>query len=424
LTLPRGAAARYAEAMRAFALTASLLVLVACSSSSTPSGTTGATTTTSTTATTSTSTATSAGGAGQGGGATGGQGQGGASTGGAGGGASTGGAGTGGAGGAPDVTPITAPAGEWTWVDFPGAHCADGSPTGIGVNLGKPGGRALVYLEGGGACWDVLTCYSIKSAVNIEGGYDAKKFATDAKSLVSGFFDRNAPDNPFKDDSFVFVPYCTGDVHAGDNVATYGAHQVHHVGHANMAAYLTRLVPTFSGASRVVLAGSSAGGFGAALNWWQVQQAFGKLRVDMIDDSGTPMPPDIKNGGAYTAAWEKSWNLAATVPPGCADCLAHLDALFGFYGKAFPNARGALVSYSADTVLPAFFGITDAEFTQGLMEELATNIAPNPGLGYFVYGGSGHVLWFDPALATNGVTLNEFVTKMITDDPAWKSQAP
>jgi hypothetical protein len=50
-----------------------------------------------------------------------------------------------------------------------------------------------------------------------------------------------------------------------------------------MAAYLKRIVPTFPDPSRVILSGSSAGGYGALANWWQTQQAFGDVRVDLID---------------------------------------------------------------------------------------------------------------------------------------------
>src|SRR5206468_3191319 len=84
-----------------------------------------------------------------------------------------------------------------------------------------------------------------------------------ATLLTSSFFDRHDDTNPFRNDSFTFVPYCTGDVHAGSKPdANYGGRITHHVGYQNMTAYLTRLVPTFSSASRVILSGSSAGGFG------------------------------------------------------------------------------------------------------------------------------------------------------------------
>src|SRR5947208_2016913 len=103
---------------------------------------------------------------------------------------------------------------------------------------------------GGGACWAAVTGYWLGPAANIESGYGATQFAGDAATLLtSSFFDRHDDTNPFRNDSFTFVPYCTGDVHAGSKPdANYGGRITHHVGYQNMTAYLTRLVPTFSSA--------------------------------------------------------------------------------------------------------------------------------------------------------------------------------
>ena len=332
--------------------------------------------------------------------------------------------GTGGAGGsAPTGDPIVAPAEQWTWIPFDNAFCGDGSTTGIGVSLSKKSSRVLIYMEGGGACWSDLTCNTIKTASNFTTGFGESNFKNTASNqLGADFFDRTAADNPFKDYSMVYVPYCTGDIHGGDNTVMYGGKPAKHVGARNMAAYLERIVPTFPGAERVILSGASAGGFGAVLNWWQTQEAFGKIRVDMLDDSGTPMPPSIPI--AVEADWRKQWNLAATFPPGCTECATRIDAILGFYAKTYPDHRGALVSYTKDSVLPTFFGISQDKFAMGLEEQATTQFDPSPNLRYFIYAGSGHVLMTNPSITTKGVTLREFVTKMVTDDPTWNSVHP
>ncbi len=335
---------------------------------------------------------------------------------------------TSGSGGFKPGTPITAPDEQWTWIPFDNAFCADGKTTGIGVNLTKKSSRVVIYLEGGGACWDELTCYTLKTASNIDVGYTELNFMAESQNPAylaqdGGFFDRNAADNPLKDYSYIYVPYCTGDIHAGDNTVTYGTHPTKHVGFANMTAYLERIVPTFPGADRVILAGSSAGGFGAAYNWWQTQQAFGKTRVDLIDDSGTLMPADIP-AHAYEPEQRQSWNLAATLPAGCTGCANNLDALLGFYVQQFPDHRAALLSYTQDTVLPAYFGITSAQFQMGLTELTATYFDPNQNMRYFINGGMGHVLWFSPTLSTNGVTVQQFITAMVTDSKSWSTVKP
>jgi len=321
--------------------------------------------------------------------------------------------------------PISAPMEQWTWVPFDDAFCANGTPTGIGVNLTDKSKRVLIYLQGGGACWSEFTCYTLKIAANFSTGYGPLEFMGDEKTLGSTFFfDRAQAGNPFKDYSFVFVPYCTGDVHAGSNTVTYGANKAMHVGWQNMTAYLARIVPTFPSPERIYVSGSSAGGYGAGFNWRHVQDAFGAaIRVDLIDDSGQPLPaPYAKDMLIQT--WRTQWNLDVAFPPGCAECLTKFDALFDWYGKAYPNQRGALLSYQTDTVISQFYGISTAEFSMALDALETTRIDPYKNLHYFNATGMNHTLWGKPMVATNGVTVQQWLTQIVTDDPAWTSQHP
>ena len=111
---------------------------------------------------------------------------------------------SGGGGGIPVGMPISAPMEQWTWVPFDDAFCANGTPTGIGVNLTDKSKRVLIYLQGGGACWSEFTCYTLKIAANFSTGYGPLEFMGDEKTLGSTFFfDRAQAGNPFKDYSFV-----------------------------------------------------------------------------------------------------------------------------------------------------------------------------------------------------------------------------
>jgi hypothetical protein len=325
--------------------------------------------------------------------------------------------------------PIAASSGQWTWVDFDNAFCANGSTTGLGINPSSTSSNVLIYLEGGGACWDALTCYTTQTAANVETGYGASQFqteSTDTSYLAQkdGFFDRTSATNPFKDYSYVYVPYCTGDIYAGNNVVTLGSTVTHFVGYENVTAYLSRLVPTFPAAAKVVLSGSSAGGLGALWNWYQTQQAFGTVRVDLLDDSGTFMPSDIvPQTSGNSAAWTSAWKLASTAPP-CAACGMDPSALYGYYGKLYPTHRGALLSYTQDSTLPTYYGITTSQFTTGLDEDMTNEFTPNANLGAFLENTSGHVLFFDPTLTAGSKSLETWVTQMVTDDPAWATAGP
>src|SRR5258705_7412560 len=144
--------------------------------------------------------------------------------------------------------PITAPQQVWTWVPFADAFCMDGDTLGIGVNLNTNSHRVLIFLNGGGACWDEPTCYTLNTATH--GPFGPVQF----NALVPGLnqawlFDRTAASNPFRDYNYVFVPYCTGDLHAGSRIVDYRSRTNLHVCYQNITAYLRRLVATFASAA-------------------------------------------------------------------------------------------------------------------------------------------------------------------------------
>ena len=102
--------------------------------------------------------------------------------------------------GTPDAgpaTPITAAATKWTWVDFPDSSCDDGTPTGIGVNPGTSS-DVLVFMNGGGACWDAQTC--LVNNTSAHGPFGGVQFNQifGGGSPTGSVLDRAAPNNPFE----------------------------------------------------------------------------------------------------------------------------------------------------------------------------------------------------------------------------------
>lgn len=329
----------------------------------------------------------------------------------------------------PDSSAIVAPTETWTWVTFTNAYCMGGTPLGIGVNLNTNSSNLLIFLTGGGACWSEETCYVLDTAT--QGPFGQPQFNAIVPALTNGWiFNRKAADNPFKDYSYVYVPYCTGDVHAGSHIALYGTNVTMHVGYLNMAAYLRRLVPTLPGVQHVVLAGSSAGGFGATFNWAQTQRAFGNARVDMIDDSGPILPASVQEqgNGVFLPGGEAStnWNVNAALPSGCTTCPTDYESLYGYIATATPAHRNALLSYTQDTTIPNFFEITTSEFTTGLNGIATSDFAPYTNSAYFFFNGSGHtfLLGSSATETQNGVTLSKFINEMVTNSAAWTSEHP
>jgi hypothetical protein len=314
----------------------------------------------------------------------------------------------------------------WEWVAFPDSKCANGQPTGIGVNQTDRSDDLMVFFQGGGACWDVNTCFVLNSAVNIESGYTGARFENEPVRGASAF-DRDNPDNPFRDLNWVFVPYCTGDLHAGDNVKRYTAlgqtRDLHHVGAINVEEFLARLGPTFGDANRVFVTGSSAGGYGAQLNLHRFDQAFPDAELHLLSDSGPLVQPF---GGRY-AEWNAAWSLQA--PAGCEGCTASADGMshwFDYLVDAYPEVRFALLSYDADQVIHLFFGYPIGDsFANALRTMLDEQYAPAPNAEAFVLPGTQHVLLggLTQIQAGDETSLSDWVQAWM-DGEGWQTVRP
>ncbi len=237
---------------------------------------------------------------------------------------------------------------EWAFAPIPESRCANASVTGIGVNVNPASDELLVYFVGGGACWNLATC-GVGTSANLRRGYGAADFAADGIRRWS-MFSRQEPRNPFRAMSHVVVPYCTADVHAGTRVTTYnGVVTVTHHGARNVDAMLPRLVATFPQVRRIVLVGSSAGGFGAQLNFPKFVASFPNVTVDVIADSAQLVNPS----GTLVTEWGAAWGL--TVPASCIGCATDFPRYLEHLLATSPSSRFALLASMRDSTLTPFF---------------------------------------------------------------------
>ena len=293
----------------------------------------------------------------------------------------TAGTGTGGAagsGGGPSGPPITAPDNQWTWVPFPEAKCRNGSETGIAINPNSSSSEVMIFLEGGGACYNGITCAQNPSSFG-QSSFNSWQ----SNGGTRGVFDRTQASNPVRDWNYVYVPYCTGDVHAGNNPGgNPGLGPQQYVGYRNIGLYLQRIVPTFPSATRVLLTGVSAGGFGAAANYDRVSIAFGTIPVHMLDDSGPPMS-DTYITGCLQDNWRQLWGFDSTLLADCGSaCPNNDDYVLDFVkylANKYSNRRLGLIESTQDTVIRFFYGfglsncnnflpMSGSMFEQGLLD--------------------------------------------------------
>lgn len=279
---------------------------------------------------------------------------------------------------------VPAPPTGWLWYQIDGAVCRDGSPAGFYVRNGTAD-KLVIYLEGGGACINGNYCTFNPANVNqILSGDGQTVFGTAGGAMsgrqqpgvytndsgLQGIFDATKAENPVKDWNQIYVPYCTGDLHFGSRkdatVPGLTATQ-QFAGYTNMRVFMSRIVPTFkTKVSRVLLTGASSGGYGAALNFSMVQDSFGDVQVDLLDDSGpffddTHMPPCMQR------RWRDQWGFGGSLPPDCTECAStdggRLSKLADFVLRKYKRSNLAYISTMQDGVIRLLFsaGLTNCQ---------------------------------------------------------------
>ena len=284
----------------------------------------------------------------------------------------------------------------WQYFEIPDTKCIDGTPAGFSVNYNPGSTKLAIYLEGGGACFNSF-CESL--------------FTPSAKQPSNGgIFDRTNAANPVKDWTWVYVPYCSGDVYAGKADTMVGGKTRSFYGYTNHEAFLERIVPSFA-VDQVLLTGSSAGGFGAAVNFAQTQRAYGDVPVVLVDDSGPPMSADVFPPCLQTL-WSTTWGFDKTLLAECgADCSdpsRFVSDTFDHIGKQFPTMHGGLFSSVGDATIRTFAGYgwtggynmcgnfpsaVPANVYEAGLDSLRTDaMANHPGFGTFFIAGTTHTI--------------------------------
>lgn len=323
------------------------------------------------------------------------------------------------------VAPIEPTPMIWDYFEIPDTKCIDGTPAGFAVNYNPTATKLVVYFEGGGACFN--------------GQCESLHTWGPNTPTAGGIFDRNNVANPVRDWSWVYIPYCSGDVYAGQAETMLGGELRHFYGYSNITAFLERIVPTFD-VTQVLLTGISAGGFGASINFPQAQRAFGSTPVVLINDSAPPMPTTVYPP-CLQEIWRTVWRLDRTMLAECGancpnpdnfsqDYLAHIRT-------AFPSMKGGLYSTLGDQTIRSFagFGWTDgynmcgeatvavaaATYTSGLNEIRSSVMAGGAtGFGTFYIAGTSHTRLRSASFYTttiDGTTLPQWMASILAGTP-------
>lgn len=318
---------------------------------------------------------------------------------------------------------------EWEAV-APGGDtiCSDGSPYRFFVHRGDPN-RLLIEFEGGGACWSGSTCeadvYNRKVLSDPEAARQAGQ--------LQGIYDRTNPANPLKDYTHVYIPYCTGDLHWGNATATYTSvsgspYVVQHKGAVNAATALNWAGANVPAPSQVVVAGCSAGGYGAALWSAKIARAYPGARMVELADSAAGVVPE-----GFFATTLASWNVVDAWPGFIPDLALDrvdpmtltLPKLYTSVSSFFPTASFSQFNNRTDTVQIFFYALskgtiaaTDAiDWSAKMVSNVEQISAASPNFRAYLAPGTEHCVINRPSFYTQAVSgrkFSDWVTSLLT----------
>ena len=309
----------------------------------------------------------------------------------------------------------TAAAEAWKRVVAGGdCQCSDGSQFSYFVREASPK-KVVFYLQDGGACYSAETC----AADN-----DLFTRSVEGPTGEGGIFDFADDRNPFANHSFVYVPYCTGDVHLGSVTTEYAPGlTVRHKGSVNATAALDDLAAAFPGATDVVVIGESAGSIAAPLYAGLAADRLPDARIAVLAD-GSGAYPDAAALNDVLAAWgfgnaSPNWPESAGLPaeqwsfPGLYIQSGRHDAriVFARHDYAFDEeqeSRLSLIGIRARDLLARI----DANEAQ--IEDAGVNLLS------YIAPGDDHTVLSDGLFyteAVNGVKLVDWVTRVVEGEP-------
>jgi hypothetical protein len=275
----------------------------------------------------------------------------------------------------------------------------------VAYRTGGSTNKLVYYLQGGGACWPGMTSCTETVAFDVAN----EPYASSSNS------------NPVAGWPFVYVPYCDGSVHMGDNIAdddNNGSAESWHWGLRNNSAGIAIAKLRHPSLDTVFIVGRSAGGFGTATAAMLMRSAYPAARIYVINDAGpglfNPSRPDVWN------AVVGSWKMTDYFPQECDSCTKQIIYLYDWQLSRDPRLKVGLYSAYQDlTIGFGFLGMFPAAYQTLLVNTSANVHARHPSrFERFFETGTHHCA---PNLGTsvNGVSLAAWMARMLKGESIW-----
>lgn len=242
-------------------------------------------------------------------------------------------------------------AGAFEKILIPGAQCGDGSAY-HAYFKGRDPEKLLVFLEGGGACWNLETCFGPIPYTHL---YNQRAPERHEINLAS-----DKTQQSFRDYSVLYVPYCTGDIFAGHHEEKYASKSVHHVGRSN----ISRVIEAFEGSAQLfsrardfTLYGESAGALGVLMNADQFEAVLNPRanKSAIVDSAGLHFDDSVwrRFSKPYLADLASSLSANGIAPDFRSGVMA--DKMPDYCAK-IPSWRVGFLQATQDVVMSWLFG--------------------------------------------------------------------
>jgi hypothetical protein len=327
--------------------------------------------------------------------------------------------------------------GQLCQLDIPGAKCADGSQSYINY-IDRGSENLFIYAQGGGACFDAVTCGCRVADKKCKGSNEG------GDGALAGYLSRppedsqihpwsQGEDSPIGQGNYVEIVYCTGDVYTGAGQANYGTKLlpllVGHYGAKNFELSIDQAKTLFPAMKKVTVVGSSAGGLGVTYNLHHIVRNFGDTELSVINDSGIPIFAKYLNGDKIQQVL-KSWNVSASLPSNIQiDGAFDFEDIYKFNAEKFGNIRWGLVGATEDAVFTSYFRLLggNTESVSKALDEAAELMKPASNHHYFFDRGKWHTATFMTSFGvpkkllptSHGVNVEEWIASMVSGSKDW-----
>jgi hypothetical protein len=329
-------------------------------------------------------------------------------------------------------TPVssTAIADGWTRYDYDpdggnGPVCIAGTPYAIFARPGNPS-KLLILEQGGGACWqDFYNCNVV---------LENNPLPPFPQVDQAGIWNRGNSANPFADYSVVYMPYCDGSVFSGDNDVVdanfpFGPTRFHR-GLRNQSAGMELAKALFPDATRITLAGSSAGGVGVAgFAAFLARFEYGDaVDLTVFNDAGPVAVNLDPSQAAAIAARAADWQFGQFYTASCHQCddLGQATGVIDWRLKNDRTIREAIYDTDGDLTNRFFVGLlADQPAWRDLIvteHGLLNEAYPDRYKRFFVAGDTTHTALQTLRFYTydaNGVLLSDWTADFLDHAAGW-----